>query len=59
MQVVSAGEALDFDLEDLTQRVRADEVEYSLTIPGAGGETEVYFSDLSEQYVRFNAEYTS
>jgi glutamate N-acetyltransferase/amino-acid N-acetyltransferase len=39
--------------------VQGDEVEYTLTIPGSGGETEVYFSDLSEQYVRFNAEYTS
>src|SRR5205814_2279967 len=53
MQVVSAGDALDVDLGDLAQRVAADEVEYALTIPGSGGETEVYFSDLSEQYVRF------
>jgi glutamate N-acetyltransferase/amino-acid N-acetyltransferase len=59
MQVVSAGDAIDFDLADLTKRVQADEVEYALTIPGSGGETEVYFSDLSEQYVRFNSEYTS
>jgi glutamate N-acetyltransferase / amino-acid N-acetyltransferase len=59
MQVVSAGDALDFDLEELTKRVRADEIEFSLTIPGSGGETEVYFSDLSEEYVRFNSEYTS
>ena len=59
MQVVAAGDALDFDLADLTQRVKRDEVEYALTIPGSGGETEVYFSDLSEEYVRFNSEYTS
>jgi glutamate N-acetyltransferase/amino-acid N-acetyltransferase len=59
MQVVSAGDALDFDLADLTQRVKRDEVEYALTVPGSGGETEVYFSDLSEEYVRFNSEYTS
>jgi hypothetical protein len=30
-----------------------------LTLPGSGGETEVYFSDLSPEYVRFNSEYTS
>lgn len=59
MQVVSAGNAIDFDLAELAQRVTADEVEYTLTIPGSGGETEVYFSDLSQDYVRFNAEYTS
>ena len=59
MQVVSAGDALEFDLEDLAQRVRGDEVEYALTIPGSGGETEVFFSDLSEEYVRFNSEYTT
>ena len=27
--------------------------------PGEGGETEVFFSDLSEGYVRFNSSYTS
>jgi glutamate N-acetyltransferase/amino-acid N-acetyltransferase len=59
MQVVSAGDALDFDIGELAQRVQANEVEYQLTIPGSGGETEVYFSDLSETYVRFNSEYTS
>ena len=36
-----------------------DEVEYVLTIPGEGGETEVFFSDLVPEYARFNAEYTS
>jgi glutamate N-acetyltransferase/amino-acid N-acetyltransferase len=59
MQVVSAGDAIEFDLADLAKRVKADEVEYALTIPGSGGETEVYFSDLSEEYVRFNSEYTT
>jgi glutamate N-acetyltransferase/amino-acid N-acetyltransferase len=59
MQVVSAGDALGFDLAELAPRVQGEEVEYTLTIPGSGGETEVYFSDLSEEYVRFNSEYTS
>jgi glutamate N-acetyltransferase / amino-acid N-acetyltransferase len=59
LQVVSAGDALEVDIAELERRVRAAEVEYSLTIPGSGGETEVYFSDLSEEYVRFNSEYTS
>jgi glutamate N-acetyltransferase / amino-acid N-acetyltransferase len=57
--VVSAGHAVVDDLHELTPLVQRDEVEYALTIPGSGGETEVYFSDLSPEYVRFNSEYTT
>jgi glutamate N-acetyltransferase / amino-acid N-acetyltransferase len=55
-QVVSAGEVVEPAPAELVQ---GDEVEYALTLPGEGGETEVFFSDLSPEYVRFNAEYTS
>jgi glutamate N-acetyltransferase/amino-acid N-acetyltransferase len=61
-QLVSAGDAIDIgtpERRELERAVRAPEVEYRLTLPGEGGETEVFFSDLSEAYVRFNAEYTS
>jgi glutamate N-acetyltransferase/amino-acid N-acetyltransferase len=58
-QVVSAGEAVVDDLAELAPLVQGDEVEYTLTLPGSGGETEVFFSDLSEEYVAFNSEYTS
>ncbi|HEY6781261.1 MAG TPA: bifunctional ornithine acetyltransferase/N-acetylglutamate synthase [Thermoleophilaceae bacterium] len=60
--LVSAGDAVDVSpesLRELQQAVGGREVEYELTLPGEGGETEVFFSDLSEAYVRFNAEYTS
>ncbi len=57
--VVSGGEAVLDDLRDLEPLVQRDEVEYVLTLPGRGGETEVFFSDLSPEYVRFNAEYTT
>jgi glutamate N-acetyltransferase / amino-acid N-acetyltransferase len=60
--LVSAGEAVDMspdELAELERAVQGDEVEYELTIPGEGGETEVFFSDLSEEYVRFNSQYTS
>jgi glutamate N-acetyltransferase/amino-acid N-acetyltransferase len=53
---------LDFggdDWRDLEGAVRAAEVEYALTLPGEGGETEVFFSDLGHEYVRINAEYTT
>jgi glutamate N-acetyltransferase / amino-acid N-acetyltransferase len=55
-QVVSAGDVVEPAPAELVQ---GDEVEYVLTVPGEGGETEVFFSDLSPEYVRFNAEYTS
>ena len=55
-QVVSAGDVVEPAPAKLVQ---GDEVEYALTLPGEGGETEVFFSDLSHGYVRFNSEYTS
>ena len=61
-QLVSAGDAIGLtadDLRELEELVARDEVEFLLTIPGEGGETEVFFSDLGPDYVRFNAEYTS
>jgi glutamate N-acetyltransferase/amino-acid N-acetyltransferase len=57
--VVSAGNAIIDDLRELTPLVAGDEVQYRLTLPGGEDETEVFFSDLSPEYVRFNAEYTS
>jgi glutamate N-acetyltransferase/amino-acid N-acetyltransferase len=61
-QVASGGVALEIDQDEwreLEQAVQADEVEYVLTIPGDGGETELFFSDLSHDYVTLNAEYTT
>jgi glutamate N-acetyltransferase/amino-acid N-acetyltransferase len=55
-QVVSAGDVVEPAPAELVQ---GDEVEYALTLPGEGGETEVFFSDLSPEYVSFNSEYTS
>jgi glutamate N-acetyltransferase/amino-acid N-acetyltransferase len=61
-QLVSGGATVPVDGDAwraLEASVREPEVEYVLTVPGEGGETEVFFSDLSEAYVRLNAEYTS
>ena len=55
-QVVSAGDAVEPAPAELVQ---GSEVEYVLTMPGEGGETEVFFSDLSPEYVHYNASYTS
>ena len=61
-QVVSGGAALDLsdaELAELAAAVDMPEVELQLTLPGEGGETEVFFSDLSHEYVSINSEYTS
>ena len=61
-QLVSGGEAIDLSADEkaaLEQAVAEAEVEYELQLPGEGGETEVFFSDLSEEYVTYNASYTS
>jgi glutamate N-acetyltransferase/amino-acid N-acetyltransferase len=61
-RVVTAGDGdpLSADeLRSLEEAVAGNEVEFALTIPGDGGETEVFFSDLSHEYVTINAEYTT
>jgi len=59
LQVCSAGFVVPHDHADLASRVDRDEVEYVVGLPGDGHETEVFFSDLSYDYVRINAEYTT
>jgi glutamate N-acetyltransferase/amino-acid N-acetyltransferase len=59
MQVCSGGAAIPHDLPALERAVRREEVEYEVTLPGEGAETEVFFSDLSHEYVTINADYTT
>jgi len=61
-RVVSDGVAVKLDAEsfgDLERAVLEPEVEYAIALPGEGGSTEVFFSDLSHEYVTLNAEYTT
>jgi len=62
VQVCSAGAAV-LGEEELEARLRPAleraEVEYEINLPGDGAETEVFFSDLSYEYVRINSEYTT
>jgi glutamate N-acetyltransferase/amino-acid N-acetyltransferase len=61
-QVVSGGQVIPLDdgeFQALEQAVTRDQVEYVLTLPGEEGETEVFFSDLSHEYVTINSEYTT
>ena len=55
----SGGVGLDYDEARLAEAVGRDEVEYVVGLPGDGHETEVFFSDLSHEYVSINAEYTT
>jgi glutamate N-acetyltransferase/amino-acid N-acetyltransferase len=62
VQVCSAGAAvLGADELEATLRpaLQRAEVDYEIVLPGDGEETEVFFSDLSYEYVRINAEYTT
>jgi glutamate N-acetyltransferase/amino-acid N-acetyltransferase len=57
--VCCGGAAVPFDEAALAERVAREEVEYVVGLPGDGHETEVFFSDLSHEYVTINAEYTT
>jgi glutamate N-acetyltransferase/amino-acid N-acetyltransferase len=57
LQVCSAGSAIPYDEPALAAAVQRPEVEYEVGLPGEGAETEVFFSDLSHEYVTVNADY--
>jgi glutamate N-acetyltransferase / amino-acid N-acetyltransferase len=59
VQVCGGGTALPHDAGALAGAVAGDEVEYRVGLPGEGAEAEVFFSDLSHEYVTINAEYTT
>jgi len=53
------GSAIPFDAGALAEAVSGPEVEYEVGLPGEGAEAELFFSDLSHEYVRINAEYST
>jgi len=57
--VCSASAPVDYDRDALARAVQAREIEYEITLPGDGAETEMFFSDLGHEYIRINAEYTT
>jgi glutamate N-acetyltransferase/amino-acid N-acetyltransferase len=59
VQVCRAGAAVPHDEPALASAVSGEEVEYTVALPGEGAEAEVFFSDLSHEYVTINAEYTT
>jgi len=59
VEVCARGALRPFDAEALKEAVQRDEVQYEIGLPGAGAETEVFFSDLGHEYVTINADYTT
>jgi len=57
--VCAGGGAVAHDPDALAAAVAGEEVDYTIGLPGEGAETEVFFSDLSHEYVSINAEYTT
>jgi glutamate N-acetyltransferase / amino-acid N-acetyltransferase len=57
--VCRAGSYVEHDAQALVQAVQGREIEYEITLPGEGAESERYFSDLGHEYVTINAEYTT
>ena len=57
--VCSAGAAVPYGEAELAEAVSATEVEYLVRLPGSGSACEVFFSDLSHEYVTINSEYTT
>ncbi len=59
VKVCSAGAATRYDVAGLAEAVTGTEVSYEVALPGDGAEAEVFFSDLSHEYVTINADYTT
>jgi glutamate N-acetyltransferase/amino-acid N-acetyltransferase len=57
--VCSGGFGVKVDQDALAYLVQGEEIEFEVTLPGEGFETEVFFSDLGHDYVSINAEYTT
>jgi glutamate N-acetyltransferase/amino-acid N-acetyltransferase len=59
VSVCARGACVPHDADALAAAVQREEVEYEVGLPGAGAETEVFFSDLGHEYVTINADYTT
>jgi glutamate N-acetyltransferase/amino-acid N-acetyltransferase len=57
--VCADGAAVEFDMKRLANAVQRDEVSYEVKLPGSGSSSRVLFADLSYDYVKINAEYTT
>ncbi|HUR87232.1 MAG TPA: bifunctional glutamate N-acetyltransferase/amino-acid acetyltransferase ArgJ [Solirubrobacteraceae bacterium] len=59
IEVCARGAAVAHDAAALQAAAAGPEIEYEVGLPGAGAETEVFFSDFGHEYVTINADYTT
>ena len=57
--VARDGAAVAYDRPALIAAVAGEEILYEIALPGEGAQAEVFFTDLSYDYVKINAEYTT
>jgi glutamate N-acetyltransferase/amino-acid N-acetyltransferase len=57
--VARDGAGVEHDTAALARAVSGEEILYEVDLPGEGAEAELFFSDLSYDYVKINAEYTT
>jgi len=57
--VCASGAAVGHDEDALRAAATGLEIDYEVGLPGIGAKTEIFFSDLSHEYVTINAEYTT
>ena len=59
VKVCARGAAIAHDDRALAAAAAGEEVDYRVSLPGDGAQAELFFSDLSYEYVRINGEYTT
>lgn len=57
--VYGGGAGIDFDAEALRAAMKSEEIGIEIDLKAGAGEAEIFTSDLTYEYVRLNAEYTT
>jgi glutamate N-acetyltransferase/amino-acid N-acetyltransferase len=57
--VYGGGAGIDFDAEALSEAMKSGEIDIEIDLKAGAAEAEIFTSDLTYEYVRLNAEYTT
>ena len=57
--IYSGGVGLDVDAEELARAMEADEIPIEIDLSTGSSTAEIFTCDLTDEYVRLNAEYTT
>ena len=57
--VYGGGAGIDFDAEALSAAMKAEEIDIEVDLKAGEAQAEIFTSDLTCEYVRLNAEYTT